>query len=49
MTKVKLLSDTKEYFDMLTANEVEVTDASFGSNDVWSPLREQVRLCRTEC
>ena len=33
MTKVKV-SEHKEYFDMLTADEVEVTDASFVSDDV---------------
>ena len=34
MTKVKLVSEPQEYFDMLTADEIEVTDASFVSDDV---------------
>ena len=34
MTKVKLVSEPEEYFDMLTSDEIEVTDASFVSDDV---------------
>lgn len=34
MTKVKLVSDAQAYFDMLTADEIEVKDASFVSNGV---------------
>ena len=34
MTKVKLVSKPEEYFDMLTSDEIEVTDASFVSDDV---------------
>ena len=34
MSKVKLVSEPQEYFDMLTADEIEVTDASFVSDDV---------------
>ena len=34
MTKVKLVSELEEYFDMLTSGEIEVTDASFVSDDV---------------
>ena len=34
MSKVKLVSEPQEYFDMLTADETEVIDASFVSDDV---------------
>ena len=34
MAKVKLISDASEYFDMLTSDEIEVTDVSFVSDDV---------------
>ena len=34
MTKVKLITNPEEYFDMLTADEIVVTDASFVSDDV---------------
>ena len=34
MAKVKLISDPSEYFDMLTSDEIEVTDVSFVSDDV---------------
>ena len=34
MTKVKLVYEPKEYFDMLTSDKVEVTDASFVNDDV---------------
>ena len=34
MSKVKLISEPKEYFDMLTSDQIYVTDASFVSDDV---------------
>ena len=34
MSKVKLVSEPKEYFDVLTSDKIEVTDASFVSDDV---------------
>ena len=34
MTKVKLITNPEEYFDMITADEIVVTDASFVSHDV---------------
>ena len=34
MTKVKLVSEPKEYFDMLTSDQIYVTDVSFVSDDV---------------
>ena len=34
MTKVKLVSEPKEYFNMLTSDKVKVTDASFVNDDV---------------
>ena len=34
MSKVKLISEPKEYFDMLTSDQIYVTDVSFVSDDV---------------
>ena len=34
MSKVKLVSEPKEYFDVLTSDKIEVTNASFVSDDV---------------
>ena len=33
MSKVKLVSEPQEYFDVLTSDKIEVTDASFVSDD----------------
>ena len=34
MTKVKLITNPEEYFDMLTADEIVVTDVSFVSDNI---------------
>ena len=34
MTQVKLISDPAEYFDLLSSNKVNVTDANFINNEI---------------